>query len=118
MRDEGIVENAARLGREVIGPELAAMKERHPCIGDVRGTGVFWALELVSDRSTREPLAAYGGSSPQMAAILAACRQEGLLPFANFNRIHVVPPLTISAEEARTGLAMLDRALTRARADA
>ncbi|MFC4783903.1 aspartate aminotransferase family protein [Nocardioides sp. MAHUQ-72] len=117
MEEERVVEHAAALGEEVFGPCLHELAGRHDWIGEVRGTGVFWALELVSDRATREPLAPYGGSSPQMAAVLKACREEGLLPFANFNRIHVVPPLTISAEEARSGLDMLDRALTRARSD-
>ncbi len=111
MEDEGVVEHAERLGRDVIGPALAELATRHERIGEIRGTGVFWALELVSDRATREPLAPYGGSSPEMGALLGACRAEGLLPFANFNRIHVVPPLTISEDEAREGLAMLDRAL-------
>ena len=115
MEDEGVVEHAEQLGREVFGPGLAELAQRHDCIGEVRGTGVFWALDLVTDRETREPLAPYGGSSPAMAAILTACRAEGLLPFANFNRIHVVPPLTITADEARQGLAMLDRALAQAR---
>jgi len=118
MEEERVVEHAAALGEEVFGPGLHELAGRHEWIGEVRGTGVFWALELVTDRATREPLAPYGGSSPAMAAVLKACREEGLLPFANFNRIHVVPPLTISAEEARTGLDMLDRALTRARPDA
>ena len=80
----------------------------------MRGTGAFWALELVSDRETREPLAPYGASSPPMNDILAACKRRGLLPFANFNRIHVVPPLTITADEARSGLAILDAALSEA----
>lgn len=93
---------------------MQALAEKHEWIGEVRGTGCFWAVELVSDRATREPLAPYGGSSPQMAAVLAACRAEGLLPFANFNRIHMVPPLNVSDEEAREGLAMLDRALSTA----
>ena len=43
MRDEGIVENAARLGTDVLGPGLRELAERHPCVGDVRGVGVFWA---------------------------------------------------------------------------
>lgn len=111
MRDEGIVENAARVGREVIGPTLRDLADRHPSIGEVRGLGVFWAVELVSDRATREPLAPYGGSSPAMQSTVAACKASGLLPFANFNRIHVVPPCTISDEEARRGLRMLDAAL-------
>lgn len=111
MRDEGIVENAARVGAEVIGPGLAELAAKHPSIGEVRGAGVFWAVELVKDQQTREPLAPYGGSSPAMNATIAACKAGGLLPFANFNRIHVVPPCTVSDDEAREGLAILDRAL-------
>lgn len=114
MREEGIVENAARVGAEIIGPALAQIAERHPSVGEVRGAGVFWAIELVRDRATREPLAPYGGTSPAMAAVLGACKANGLLPFANFNRVHVVPPCTVSDDEARTGLAIIDDALTEA----
>ncbi|WP_298441855.1 aspartate aminotransferase family protein [Gordonia sp. (in: high G+C Gram-positive bacteria)] len=114
MREEGIVENAARVGAEIIGPALTQIAERHPSVGEVRGAGVFWAIELVRDRTTREPLAPYGGTSPAMAAVLGACKANGLLPFANFNRVHVVPPCTVSDDEARTGLAIIDDALTEA----
>ena len=72
---------------------------------------MFWALELVADRATREPLAPYGGTSPAMTELVAACESRGLLPFANYNRLHVVPPCTISDEEAKEGLAILDEAL-------
>ena len=112
MERDGIVENARRIGEDVLAPGLAELARRHRVIGDVRGLGVFFAVELVSDRATREPLAPYGSSSPAMNELLAACRGEGLLIFNNFNRIHVVPPCTITAEEARDGLARLDRALT------
>lgn len=111
MYEEGIVDNAAKIGATVLGPELTAMAERHPSIGEIRGLGVFWALELVANRSTREPLAPYGASSPAMTATIAACREGGLLPLANHNRIHVVPPCTIDEGDARRGLAMLDEAL-------
>ena len=113
MEDDHVVEHAAHLGEDVLGPGLHELAERHPWIGEVRGTGVFWALDLVKDRATREPLAPYGGSSAEMTALLGACKEEGLLPFSNYHRIHVVPPLTTSDDEAREGLAMLDRALTR-----
>jgi taurine--2-oxoglutarate transaminase len=112
MRDERIVENAARIGETVLGPGLRQLAERHPCVGDVRGLGVFWALELVKDRHTREPLAPYGGSSPAMDELAGACKQRGLLPMINYNRLHVVPPCTIGDEEAKEGLAILDDALT------
>jgi taurine--2-oxoglutarate transaminase len=111
MRDEGMVEHAAAIGRDVLGPGLAELAERHPSIGDVRGLGVFWALELVADRATREPLAPYGGTSAAMGELVAACKAGGVLPFTNFNRLHVVPPCTLTADEAREGLAVLDRAL-------
>ena len=111
MASEGIVEHAARIGSDILGPGLATLAKRHPCIGDVRGTGVFWALELVVDRETKEPLAPYGGTSPAMAELTGAMRAEGLLPFVNFNRVHVVPPCTISDAEATEALERLDRAL-------
>lgn len=111
MESEGIVEHAARLGEETIGPRLREIAERHPSVGEVRGTGVFWAVELVKDPETKEPLAPYGGSSPEMAQVIAACKERGLLPFANFNRIHVVPPCTVSEDEAHAGLDILDAAL-------
>lgn len=116
MEDQGIVERAAELGKDVFGPELHSLAAKHDWVGEVRGTGVFWAIELVVDPETREPLAPYGGSSPAMAEILAACRRRGMLPFANFNRIHFVPPLTISFDEAREGIAIFDQALSEARA--
>ena len=112
MKEEGIVENAARIGAEVLGPGLRELAGRHPVIGEVRGLGVFWALDLVANRETREMLAPYGGSSPAMTELVADCRARGMLPFVNYNRLHVVPPCTISESEAKEGLAILDEALS------
>ncbi|MGN6131322.1 MAG: aspartate aminotransferase family protein [Nocardioidaceae bacterium] len=114
MREEGIVEHARALGTEVIAPGLAELAERHPCVGDVRGLGAFWAVELVKDRTTREPLVPFNAAGPDaapMAEFAAACKQRGLYPFTHFNRTHVVPPCTSSAEEVREGIAILDEAL-------
>ena len=111
MREERIVEHAAEIGTEVLAPGLRALAERHPSIGEVRGLGVFWALELVKNRATREPLAPYGGTSPAMSELEHACLDRGLLPFTNHNRLHVVPPCTVSEVEAREGLGILDEAL-------
>ncbi len=111
MQQERIVENAARIGAEILGPGLRALAEKHPVIGEVRGLGVFWALDLVTDRTTKEPLAPYGGTSPAMAELVTACKANGVLPFTNYHRLHVVPPCTISDDEAREGLAALDVAL-------
>jgi taurine---2-oxoglutarate transaminase len=112
MTDEGIVENAARIGTEVLGPGLRELAQRHPVIGEVRGLGVFWALDLVSNRETRAMLAPYGGSSEAMNVLVAGCKARGLLPFTNYNRLHVVPPCTVSDAEAKDGLSILDEAFT------
>lgn len=111
MEDEGIVENASRIGEDVLGPGLAELAERHPVIGEARGIGVFWALDLVKNRETKEELAPYGGTSEAMGTLLGALKKRGVLPFANYHRLHVVPPCTISDEEAKEGLAILDEAL-------
>ena len=106
MRDEGIIDNAARIGADVLGPALHALAERHQVIGEVRGLGVFWALELVADRVTREPLPA-----ADMAGIKRRLMDAGLLPFVQDNRIHVVPPCIVTDEEVRRGVAILDAVL-------
>ncbi|GAA1153867.1 aspartate aminotransferase family protein [Streptomyces hebeiensis] len=115
MEREGIVEHAARLGETVLGPGLRELAARHASVGEVRGTGAFWALELVRDPATREPLVPYnatGEANGPMAAFAAACKKNGLWPFVNMNRTHVVPPCNISEAEAKEGLAALDAALS------
>ncbi|OZM77449.1 aspartate aminotransferase family protein [Pseudonocardia sp. MH-G8] len=114
FREEGILEHARALGRDVIGPELRALAQRHPSVGEVRGLGVMWALELVRDRDTREPLVPFnatGAAAAPMAEFAAACKAGGLWPFTHFNRTHVVPPCTTTPEEIREGVAVLDAAL-------
>ncbi len=103
MVDEGIVENAARIGREAIGPALAELADKHSMIGEVRGEGVFWAMELVADRETREPLpaAAMGQMKTELVGL-------GLLPFVQDNRIHVVPPCTVTDDEVAEAIAAYD----------
>ncbi|MGW0907406.1 aminotransferase class III-fold pyridoxal phosphate-dependent enzyme [Streptomyces sp. NPDC002853] len=115
MEDEGVVENAARVGTEIIAPALAELAERHPSVGEVRGLGMFWALDLVKDKETREPLVPYnatGEANAPMAAFGAAAKKQGLWPFINMNRTHVVPPCNITDTEAKEGLAALDAALS------
>jgi taurine---2-oxoglutarate transaminase len=115
FKEEGIVEHARQLGEEVIGPGLRDLAEKHPSVGEVRGLGVFWALELVRDKATREPLVPYnaaGDDAAPMNELAAACKERGLWPFTHFNRVHVVPPCTATAAEVHEGLSILDEALT------
>ena len=114
FEEEGILENVRKVSDTVIAPRLAEIAEKHPSVGEVRGLGFFWALELVKDAGTREPLVPYnasGAAAGPMNDVAAACRAEGLWPFTHFNRTHVVPPCTTTAEEMAEGLDILDRAL-------
>ena len=114
LREEGVIEHARRLGEEVIGPRLHEIAAKHPSVGDVRGLGVFWAVELVRDQATREPLVPFnatGAAATPMVEFAAACKARGLWPFTHFNRTHVVPPCTASVQEVEEGLTILDAAL-------
>jgi taurine--2-oxoglutarate transaminase len=112
MAEEKMVENAAAIGENVIKPLLQELMAKHKVIGEVRGKGVFWALDLVTDRVTRAPLAPYGVSSPAMNELVAACKKLGLFPFNNYNRMHICPPCNVTEAEIREGFAILDKAFT------
>src|SRR6187402_1310623 len=113
FREEGIVENAAEVGG-YIGERLHELAERHPSIGEVRGLGCFWGLELVKSRETREmlvPFNAGGEAAAPVARMARAALERGLYLMTHWNVVMVVPPLTITREEADEGLAILDEAL-------
>lgn len=107
FEEEDIIGNAARIGRDHLEPGLNALAEKHSVIGEVRGRGVFWALELVEDRSTRTPV-----TPGYMSRLKAELLGRGLLPFIADNRVHVVPPAVVTAEEVAQALAIYDEALT------
>lgn len=107
MEREGIVDNARRIGAEAIGPALGELAEKHRLIGEVRGEGVFWAVELVSDRETREPVGA-----DVIGRLKKELSSRGLLPFAADNRIHVVPPCVVTDDEVAQAMSIYDEALT------
>ena len=107
MEDEGVIEHAARIGADHLAPGLAALADKHELIGEVRGTGVFWAIELVSDRAARTPL-----DAATMAGLKSDLVGRGLLTFTADNRIHIVPPAVVTAEEIEQGLDLIDQALT------
>ena len=113
FREEGIVENAAALGG-VLAEELPRLAAGHPSIGDVRGKGLFWGLELVRDRETREPLVPFNATGEAAAPVMRlakAAMERGLYLFVHWNVIMIAPPLTITREELDEGLAVLDEVL-------
>jgi len=106
FEEEGILQQARHLGDDVIGPALRAMADRHEVIGDVRGLGVFWAIELVADRATRQPV-----DQSVIGGVVTRCKANGLWPMMAANRIHVVPPCNAPDADVRDGLAILDASL-------
>jgi taurine---2-oxoglutarate transaminase len=114
FKEEGIIEHARMLGTDVIAPALAKLADKHPSIGEVRGLGVFWALDLVRNRETRQPLVPYnasGADAAPMNELAAACKERGLWPFTHFNRLHVVPPINTPVDEVLQGIEILDEVL-------
>jgi taurine--2-oxoglutarate transaminase len=114
FEEDDIVGHARRIGDEVLGPELRKLAEKHPSVGEVRGVGCFWALELVKNRATKEPLVPFNPAPAEqgpMNEVAAACKANGVWPFTHFNRLQVAPPLIIRPDEARLGIAALDKAL-------
>ena len=107
MDDEGIVDNARMIGDDHLGPGLRVLAAKHPMIGEVRGLGVFWALDLVEDAASRRPV-----STAVIAALKSELMARGLLPFASENRIHVVPPCVVTPQEVARALAIYDEAFT------
>ncbi|MGO1317993.1 MAG: aspartate aminotransferase family protein [Cellulomonadaceae bacterium] len=107
MADDDVVGNARAVGEEHITPALADLASRHRLVGEVRGVGVFHAIELVADGPSRTPL-----DEAAMGRIKAGCLTRGLLPFVSANRIHVVPPCTVSPDEVFRAFAIYDEVLT------
>ena len=100
--DDGLVEHSARIGARMLD-RLRGMQERYPFLGDVRGAGLLIGLDLVRDRVTKEPL-----ERAVTERIFAEALRRGLLIMGYFPRVRINPPLTITAEQADAGLAILD----------
>ncbi len=113
MMEEGTLDHATKMG-EKMRAELARMADRHPCIGDIRGKGMFNGIELVKDRDTREPLvpfAAKGADAKPMTDMMGFAMDQGLYLSFFSNVIRLTPPLNISEDDMMTGLEILDRTL-------
>jgi taurine--2-oxoglutarate transaminase len=110
MRDDHLVENSKRMGG-VLADMLAELVERHPSIGEVRSIGLFGAIELVRNRKTKEPMAPYNGSSPEMNGLKALIMEHGVFVYTHWHTILVIPPLIISEGQLAEGFEVIDQAL-------
>jgi len=108
--EDGLIENARRLGK-VLSEQLQALQQRHRSVGATRNIGLFGIVELVRDSKTREPLAPFNGTSPEMQALGKFFRQEGLYTFVRWNTFFTNPPLCITEAELTEAFAIIDKGL-------
>jgi taurine---2-oxoglutarate transaminase len=108
--EDGLIDHARRLGMVMTG-RLADLAARHPSVGAVRSLGLFGVVELIRNPKTREPLAPFAGTSPEMAALGAFFREQGLYTFLRWNYFFTNPPLTTTEAELREGFEIIDRGL-------
>jgi taurine--2-oxoglutarate transaminase len=108
--EDDLIENARRMG-ELMRGMLEDLQSRHPSVGATRNIGLFGIVELVRNRKTREPMAPFNGSSPEMQALGKHFRQEGLYTFVRWNTFFTNPPLCITEAELREAFEIIDRGL-------
>lgn len=110
-REEGLVERAAAL-EAVMEREMRGLMDRHPSVGEYRGMGLFYVIEVVRDRETREPMSPQaGGLNEPMAKVAGYLKQRGLSTFVRWNWIFAVPPLCITEAQIQEGMQIIDEAL-------
>ena len=110
MREDKIVEHTAAMGL-VLHKMLIDLGESHPSVGDVRSIGLFGIIEVVKNRETKEPMAPWNGSSPEMNALKKYCSEHGLFVYTHWHTILIIPPLIITEEQLKEGFDVLDKAL-------
>lgn len=110
--EEGLFERAVQI-EGWLASGLQSIAESHRLVGEARGVGAFFALEMVKDRSSKEPLVPWHGDGPGiMKSLYAELRKRGVYTFGKFNCVMVAPPLTASRADVDEGLSALDDALT------
>ncbi|MEW6240253.1 MAG: aminotransferase class III-fold pyridoxal phosphate-dependent enzyme [Chloroflexota bacterium] len=110
MKDERLVERAAGLG-PVLKRMLTDLGEAHPSVGEVRSIGLFGIIELVIDRKTKEPMAPWNGTGPEMIAFRKHCLEHGLFLYTHWHTALIIPPLIVTEDQLREGFEVLDAAL-------
>jgi taurine---2-oxoglutarate transaminase len=110
-REDGLIDRSARMGEKLLA-ELRRVGDRHPSVGDVRGRGLFAAIELVKDRKSKEMLERWNGpTSPLANALKAALLQRDVYVFCRWNMLFVAPPLPVTDDELAIGVRAIDEAL-------
>jgi taurine---2-oxoglutarate transaminase len=112
--DDQLIENAARMGK-YMEEQVAILKQKHPCIGDFRNTGLLGCIELVKNRKTKEPMAPFNAKPDEMTVmnqVAAKIKELGMYTFVRWNYIFVAPPLIVTKEQINEGIAIISEALS------
>lgn len=109
--DHHICEHVQKVGK-TLADYLDKMLETHPCVGQTRHIGLFSALELVKDKTSRTPLVPYGTPNTIMPSIMAELKKRGFSTFGRENNVNVCPPLIITEKELMENLPILDEVLS------
>ena len=110
MKEDKLVEHSASMGA-VLRKMLIDLGEAHPSVGEVRNIGLFGIIELVRNRKTKEPMAPWNGSAPEMVALKKYCTDHGLFLYTHWHTVLIIPPLIITEAELKEGMDILDKAL-------
>jgi taurine---2-oxoglutarate transaminase len=108
--EDNLIENARQMGTVMRGL-LEDLRNRHPSVGATRNIGLFGIVELVRNRETREPMAGFNSTSPEMQELGKFFREEGLYTFVRWNTFFTNPPLCITEAELREAFAIIDKGL-------
>jgi taurine--2-oxoglutarate transaminase len=108
--EDDLINRTKRMGK-LMAELMADLAKRHPSVGAVRNIGLFGVIELIRDRTTRQPMAPFNGAAPEMAALGKFFRQEGLFTLVRWNYFFTNPPLIITEEQLREAFNIIDRGL-------
>jgi taurine--2-oxoglutarate transaminase len=111
LQDDHLIEHSHQMGF-MLHRLLNDLGEQHPSVGEVRSIGLFGVIELVRDRITKEPLAPWNSSSPEMVALRKSLLEKGLFLSSHWHILLIIPPLIITEEQLEEGFAILDAALS------
>jgi taurine--2-oxoglutarate transaminase len=110
MKEDRLIENAQEMGI-ILRHHLNNLGEQHASVGEVRSIGLFSAIEVVRNRESREPMAPFNGTSPEMNNLKQYLLDHGVYTFIHWNVILVNPPLIINEKQLEEGIKVLDKSL-------
>jgi len=111
--DDGLIENTVAMGKYV-NEQVELLKQKHPSIGDFRNTGLLGCIELVKNRTTKEPMAPFNAKPDEMVVmnkVAAKLKELGLYTFVRWSYIFIAPPLCVTKEQIDEGLAIISEAI-------